>query len=50
MTEEEQKHMAYLERVEKAARTACTAFTDAQDYEVWDRALDKLEQVLKEKA
>ena len=49
MTEEEKKRISYLERVEKAARMACTVFTESQDYEAWDKALDKLESILKEK-
>jgi hypothetical protein len=49
MTEEEKKRMDYLERVEKAARIALSTFTEAHDYDVWDKALDKLEAILKEK-
>jgi len=49
MTEEEKKRMAYLERVEQAARAAFSAFNESHDYDVWDRALDRLEAVLKER-
>jgi hypothetical protein len=49
MTDEEKKRMDYLERVERAARMACTAFVESDDYDVWDKAMDELEAVLKEK-
>ena len=50
MTEEEKKRMEYLERVEKSVRTLLKAFGSESDYDAWDKALDKLEAVLKEKA
>ena len=50
VTDEEKKRMEYLERVEKAARMACTTFVESDDYDVWDKAMDELEAVLKEKA
>ena len=49
MTDEEKKRMEYLERVEKTARAAFSAFNESRDYDVWDAALDRLEAVLKEK-
>jgi hypothetical protein len=49
MTDEEQKRMEYLERVEKTARAAFSAFNESHDYDVWDAALDRLEAVLKER-
>jgi len=49
MTDEEKKRMAFLERVEQAARAAFSAFNESHDYAVWDRALDKLDAVFKEK-
>jgi hypothetical protein len=49
MTEEEKKRMDYLERVEKAAHAVMKAFGNSIDYNTWDKALDTLEVVLKEK-
>jgi len=49
MTDDEKKRMDYLERVEKAARMACTAFIESDDYDAWDQAMDYLEALLKEK-
>jgi hypothetical protein len=49
MTEEEKKRMAYLERVEKSAHSVVQAFSNQLDYDAWDKALDKLETLLKEK-
>jgi hypothetical protein len=49
MTEEEKKRMAYLERVEKSAQALVKAFSNELDYDRWDKALDKLEALLKEK-
>ena len=46
---EKTKRMEYLERVEKAARMACTVFVESDDYDAWDKAMDRLEAVLKEK-
>jgi hypothetical protein len=50
MTEEEKKRMAYLERVEKSAHSVVKAFSNELDYDAWDKALDKLEALLKEKS
>jgi len=49
MTDEEKKRMNYLERVEKSVRALLKAFGGESDYDAWDKALDKLEAVLKEK-
>ena len=49
MTDEEKKRMEYLERVEKSAQAVLKAFSNELDYDAWDKALDKLEAVLKEK-
>jgi len=49
MTDEEKKRMEHLERVESAARAVVNSFTNSIDYDSWDKALDKLEAVLKEK-
>jgi len=49
MTDEEKKRMEYLERVEKCAQAVLNAFSNGIDYDTWDKALDKLETVLKEK-
>lgn len=50
VTEEEKKRMAHLEHVESAAKAVLKAFSNELDYDAWDKALDKLEAVLKEKA
>jgi hypothetical protein len=39
-----------LRRVESAARLVMKAFSNQLDYDAWDKALDMLEVVLKEKA
>ena len=44
-----QARVARLERVESAARAVVNSFTNSIDYDSWDKALDKLEAVLKEK-
>jgi hypothetical protein len=44
--EAEVKH---LRRVESAARLVMKAFSNQLDYDAWDKALDMLEVVLKEK-
>ena len=49
MTDEEKKRMEYLERVEKLAHAVVKAFSNELDYDAWDKALDKLEAVLKDK-
>ena len=49
VTDEEKKRMEYLERVEKSAHALVKAFSNQLDYDSWDKALDKLEAVLKEK-
>jgi hypothetical protein len=41
--------MERLERVEKAAKAVVSSFTNSIDYDSWDKALDNLETVLKEK-
>jgi len=38
-----------LERVESAAKALVDSFSNSIDYNSWDKALDKLEAVLKEK-
>jgi len=38
-----------LKRVESAARLVMKAFSNQLDYDSWDKALDTLEAVLKEK-
>jgi len=49
MTDEEKKRMEHLERVESAAKAVMKAFSNSIDYDSWDKALDALEVVLKEK-
>ena len=44
-----QARVARLERVESAARAVVNSFTNSIDYDSWDKALDKLETILKEK-
>jgi hypothetical protein len=39
-----------LERVESAAKAVMQSFSNSIDYDSWDKALDKLEVVLKEKS
>jgi transcription termination factor NusB len=39
-----------LKRIEQAAHAVLKAFSNELDYDAWDKALDKLEAVLKEKA
>ena len=39
-----------LRRVESAARLVMKAFSNQLDYDAWDKALDMLEVVLKEKS
>ena len=38
-----------LKRIEQAALAVVKAFTNSIDYDTWDKALDALEAVLKEK-
>jgi len=38
-----------LKRIEHAAHAVLKAFSNELDYDAWDKALDKLEAVLKEK-
>jgi hypothetical protein len=38
-----------LKRIEQAAHAVLKAFSNELDYDAWDKALDKLEAVLKEK-
>ena len=38
-----------LKSIELAARAVLNAFSNGIDYDTWDKALDKLEAVLKEK-
>jgi hypothetical protein len=38
-----------LRRIESAARLVMKAFSNQLDYDAWDKALDMLEVVLKEK-
>ena len=39
-----------LKRIEQAAHAVLKAFSNELDYDAWDKALDKLEVVLKEKS
>ena len=39
-----------LKRIEQAAHAVMNAFSHGIDYDNWDKALDKLEAVLKEKS
>jgi hypothetical protein len=39
-----------LKRVEQAAHAVMRAFSNELDYDAWDKALDKLEAVLKDKS
>jgi transcription termination factor NusB len=39
-----------LKRIEQAAQAVLKAFSNELDYDAWDKALDKLEAVLKEKS
>ena len=38
-----------LKRIEQAAQAVLKAFSNELDYDAWDKALDKLEAVLREK-
>ena len=38
-----------LKKIEQAAQAVIKSFTNSIDYNTWDEALDKLEEVLKEK-
>jgi hypothetical protein len=38
-----------LKRIEQAAQSLMKSFTNSMDYDNWDKALDVLEAVLKEK-
>lgn len=38
-----------LEKVESAAKAVMRAFSNSIDYDSWDKALDALEAILKEK-
>jgi HD superfamily phosphohydrolase YqeK len=49
MTDEEKKRMEHLERVEKSAQALVKAFTNQLDYNSWDKALDNLEALLRDK-
>jgi hypothetical protein len=48
--EEIQVELKRLQKIEAAANAVVRAFTNNIDYDSWDKALDKLEEVLKEKA
>ena len=39
-----------LKRIEHAAQAVVKSFSNELDYDAWDKALDKLEAVLKEKS
>jgi hypothetical protein len=39
-----------LKKIEQAAQVVVKSFTNSIDYENWDKALDVLEAVLKEKS
>ena len=47
--EEIQVELKRLQKIETAANAVIRAFTNNIDYDSWDKALDKLEEVLKEK-
>jgi hypothetical protein len=47
--EEIQVELARLQRIEAAAIAVVKSFTNSIDYDSWDKALDKLEEILKEK-
>ena len=38
-----------LKKIEQAAQSLMKSFTNSMDYDNWDKALDRLEAVLKEK-
>lgn len=38
-----------LKKIEQAAQHLMKSFTNSMDYDNWDKALDRLEAVLKEK-
>jgi hypothetical protein len=38
-----------LKRIEQAAQSLMKSFTNSMDYDNWDKALDVLEAILKEK-
>ena len=44
-----QARVARLERVESAAKAVVNSFSNSIDYDSWDKSLDKLETILKEK-
>jgi hypothetical protein len=44
-----QARVARLERVESAAKAVVNSFSNSIDYDSWDKALDRLETILKEK-
>jgi hypothetical protein len=39
-----------LKKIEQAAQTVVKSFSNSIDYDTWDKALDALEVVLKEKS
>lgn len=39
-----------LKKIEQAAQSLMKSFTNSMDYDNWDKALDRLEAVLKEKS
>jgi hypothetical protein len=47
--EEIQVELARLQRIEAAAIAVVKSFTNSIDYDSWDKALDNLEEILKEK-
>ena len=48
--EEIQVELKRLQKIETAANAVVHAFTNNIDYDSWDKALDKLEEILKDKA
>ena len=42
--------IVHLEQIESVAKAVIKAFSNELDYDRWDKALDKLEATLKEKA
>jgi len=47
--EEIQVELARLQKIEAAAIAVVKSFTNSIDYDSWDKALDKLEEILREK-
>ena len=48
--EEIQVELKRLQKIDTAANAVVSAFTNNIYYDSWDKALDKLEEILKDKA